>query len=710
MSTDDPDAKPQAEPASKDKAGQGEDRPAAEQRETAEKEPHAANAIAEDALTNAAEFAAESRALDAASAIFGLQTNQQINFHGSVRPAAPYRSSGISAETLARVRRYFVCPGDYPDLRDRLLDANLVVVCGRPGSGRQHIATHVLDALCDGQVNHLTGGGLADLDVDELADDTGYLWTDLAELAAGAVEAAEAERLIEALRERRAHMVVILPEGARWPLELNRHRHSLDSPADLSEVLGLYLRPEIEASSVAVAELLGLPEVVEAVTSLAGAGQAAGLGTALKNVLLGRSSVTAALQEAQGAADWFAKLPHREDRAFALALAALDGLSFPTVVAGARRLDELIQQAEDPKGQSCIRTLDRPARPMLAAVDATRSPSRLATEYGEVPIYAVASNRQGFPREMLKVLWFDFPYLQEIYLGWLTELVGKSDPYVRDRAAIAVGVLAEYDFDFIRSRILHGWAASDDHRSRRAAGIALRAPALHPELTSIVWELLEKWAGPEASADPRFRMTAAVALGGSVGATHCDRALEVITRRLLDWTPGRYQYRLWNAIMRAVGDLFGDGGSAQSARVLERMTSWADVKEVGPSNVAMAATLGIIGRPPVGGYHDDSRLAPVLRAIATDPKNLERVASLWRTSFNHNQTAQLAIDALLQLARNAGTSDGEELLFRLVRALPETERERRTLRYWARQWSSDEPDLAVLRSLSDVLNATEVAR
>jgi hypothetical protein len=134
-------------------------------------EPHGADALTEDVLTNARSFAAEAHTLDAASHAFGLQTNQQINLFGLARAEAAYRTTPLSAETLARVRGTFVFPDDYTALRSQLMDGNLVILSGRPGSGRQHLAMHILDALCDGRVDHLTGGALADLDVNIVADD-----------------------------------------------------------------------------------------------------------------------------------------------------------------------------------------------------------------------------------------------------------------------------------------------------------------------------------------------------------------------------------------------------------------------------------------------------------------------------------------------------------------------------------------------------------
>ncbi len=678
-------------------------------------EPYGVGRITEDAIDKADVFANESRTLDDASRVFGLQTNQQINFLGVSRAEpSPYQTTPLSDDTLARVRTAFVRSDDYPHLRNRLLDQMLVILRGDPGSGREHIATHILDALCDGHVDRLTGGTITDFDPSVLVEDAGYLWTDIAEGTSGDVEIAQVEGLVVALRERHASMIIVWPESARWPFQLDGLRYILEHPLDLTDVLRAHLQAGTDGFDSAAAELLRDSKVVDAQNGLATVEEAAQLGRALHDVQLKCCSLDEALARPRGStSDWFARLPEREDRAFALSLAALDGLSYPTVVAGARQLDELVQQAEDPERRSCIRATGRPTRQLLAAVEAVRAPGLSVTSYGDVPVMSVTSKRKNFSRNMLHSLWHDFPYLQELYLHWLTDLVGGADSYVRDRAAVVAGILAQGDFDFVRSQILDGWACSDLREVRRAAAVALRAPALSGELSDIVWQLLDDWAGADGPArSPLYfrRMTAATALGGPVGATDYGRALAIITQRLLDWRPDQYAYRLWATTMTAVVDLFGDGGSAQSTAVLEQMIVWGDDTGVGPHNLAVAALVGILARPPEDGYQDGRRIAPVLRAVAAGPQNLDRIARLWRLAFNDRLMSKPSIAVLRSLAEHVDDTSSEDLMVDLLRMLPETQREWRTLRYEVRGWAAQNPHPPVFDHLLEVLNDVEVTR
>jgi hypothetical protein len=140
------------------------------------------------------------------------------------------------------------------------------------------------------------------------------------------------------------------------------------------------------------------------------------------------------------------------------------------------------------------------------------------------------------------------------------------------------------------------------------------------------------------------------------------------------------------------------------------MGVWGDDKEVGPRNVAVAALVGVVARPPREGYQDRRQLAPVLRAVDTAPGNLDRIVRLWRLAFNDRVMSRASIDVLRRLAEQVDDTGAEELLMELFRTLPETERERRTLRYEVRQWAAQDPHPQVFDHLLDVLSNLEVTR
>ena len=694
------DDKAQPETASQDGDG-GRDAKTGKADPT-ETEAYGVQGIIDDALSNAARLAAEMRSLDAASRVFGLQTNQQFNIYGGIGAGRRCRRESVSADALARVRHEFVVGDDYRALRARVCDGNLVLLIGRPGWGRTHLALHVLDSLCDGHVEHAIGGTLADFPADGLEAGTGYLWTNLAEGDSHESEVLHVERLAERLRERRTScMIVVWPDHADLPVELDDYRFTLSGPPDLSAIVRACLSEKPDGSTD---DRLADPTIALAMAGLRMAGDAARLGRSLRDAVRHGRPVADALPKAGNVAEWFSALPGREDQAFALSLATLDRLSLPTVSAGARRLDEMIQRAEDAEDRVALRTRERPTRQLLAQVDAVTLAGQVDTEYGCVPILEVRSHRSDFSKQMVTALWREFPYLQEIFLDWLSDLVRDSDPTVRSRAAVVVGVLAHEDFDFLRSHVLEPWARSESREVQRAAAVALRAPALRPDLTDLVWRLLDDWADVGKQGDsPKhiLRVTAATALGAPVGATDYERALGLIADRLLDYDPDKYHYRLWRALMTALAELFGDGGSAQSAGVLTHMAQWAGERGVAGRRVAASALLGILTRPAEVGGQDGRRLPPVLRAVDTEAKNADLIAELWRTALNSRGLEQATLDSLRRLAENAGESEGEELLHDLVTQLPETPRERRTLCHQVQRWVDEESSSPIFLRLLD---------
>jgi hypothetical protein len=645
-------------------------------------------------LTRAGELVASEHALANANIAF------QINNVAAGQSAA-LRRTNVGTDTLARVRRTFVAPRGLGDAWDILAEQRLLLLCGLPGDGREHLATFLLDAFCDARVRRLGNGALADVAEDDLTIGGGHLWPDP---VGGGFDQRAAETIAGRLRRVGGYLVVLWPDDLECAPELGDYAAEPGRP-DLDAVIRKHLTAPAEA-------LIDHEAVVLMRKRLLGAQQAAQLAMLLCQVSAGRKTLEVALAEAggpeRGTADWFADLPEREDQAFALALAALDDLSLPCVVAGARLADELIQRAEDPQGRYSLRPFRRPTRALLASVGADCVRNTRESGYGPVPITSVRLRRRGYARELLGAVWQSFPYLQEIYLEWISILARNRDPYVRERVALVAGLLAAHDFNFVCDRLMLGWAADVDERLRRAAATALRPPALDNNLREIVWSLLDDWAtyeknGTESKA--HHRLTAATALGGPVGETDPERALDLITQRLLPHVTNDYDYELWTATAFAVSELFGDGGSPTSDAVLRRAATWAETKESGPSNVAVVVLLGLAGKPPDPASGDARRLPPLLRATGRSTDNAEHAAVLWRQALGHPRLATAALTGLRMLAENC--ADGTDELIALVDSIPRTGRDRRTLRFETRRWTEDDPHPPISEHLHELLSRGE---
>lgn len=668
---------------------------------TSEEDRPAGTAQIASMLTSARELVANEHAL--ANANFALQINNLAAGQG-----VALRRTSVGTETLRRVRRTFEAPPRLGEAWEVLAEQHLLLLGGAPGDGREYLATFLLDAFCDARVRRLENGSIADLTDGDLTIGGGHLWP---ERVGDDFDQRAAETLTGLLRGTSSYLIMLWPDDRELPPELDDYAAAPGQP-DLDAVLRRHLRNPAE-------DLLAEPAVVATRGRIRSARQAAQLAKTIDRVSSGRSTLEDALARFDGPdtgiADWFGDLPEREDQAFALSLAALDDLSLPSVVAGARLADELIQQTEDLEGRSGLRPFHRPIRALLAAVGAECVANTRETGYGEVPITSVRLHRQRPAREILDSLWGAYPYVQEIYLEWIAAMALHRDPYVRERVALVAGLLASHDFEFVRSRLLLDWASADNRWLRRAAATALRPPAFDDSLREIVWSLLDQWATFEKTSTDKLtayrRLTAATALGAPVGATDPVRALDLITQRLLPHITNHYDYDVWAASASAVGELFGDGGSPTSDLVLLRAAEWAQAKDSGPRNVAVAVLLCLAGKPPDRAPNDDRRLPPLLRATGRSSDNMNSVVVLWRRTLGHPQLSTTALKALRVLANHVGDGmDGADELTDLVAAAPDTERERRTLTFEFRRWAEDDPHPPIAEHLHYLLSRGEVIR
>ena len=180
--------------------GAGQDKP----EDTKSRGPEfGSDRLSEELLDESDRNATESLAFDEAMQGLGFQTNQQINnfFRPDGTRAAVTRER-LTISTLARIRETFVQPGGYRELWRRLEQRSLVILCARPGFGRQHAAIHLLDAQCDGRVEKLSGKAIGDLAEGDLSAHTGYLWTELRDRDDVRAQVHQIERLAELLQHR----------------------------------------------------------------------------------------------------------------------------------------------------------------------------------------------------------------------------------------------------------------------------------------------------------------------------------------------------------------------------------------------------------------------------------------------------------------------------------------------------------------------------
>jgi hypothetical protein len=197
---------------------------------------------------------------------------------------------------------------------------------------------------------------------------------------------------------------------------------------------------------------------------------------------------------------------------------------------------------------------------------------------------------------------------------------------------------------------------------------------LNPELTDVVWNVLEAWSEPDVSL--QLQMTAAAALGAPVGATDYSRALEILgTQAKAD------SYRLIQAVCQSVTDLFGAVPSGAAGGVIAALTRWSDGRDTRRVNTALAALLQIA--LDLDWARPNGELWPALVCVTdADVRWRDDVAALWRRTLHHTAFDAAAVAALRRYVQAAHRAPAmREPLSDLILAMAGSSRDEATLRY-----------------------------
>ncbi|WP_281894061.1 hypothetical protein [Phytohabitans aurantiacus] len=624
-----------------------------------------------------------------------LAGHQQVAHQYNYIYASPSLSGGerfepVPPEVLAKVRQRFVRRPGHTVLWRKLVEKAALVIAGPAGYGKAWTALHLLDAMCEGGVRRV--GRLADLvqvDDDSLHDQTGYL---VEIVAAADAHAIDLESFVGRLRRRRSRVVVVtaLDLPALSP-GLASFAQELDAPPVAADVLKSQLFAEVgEEHYAAACDVVAKPAVGAVLADLAaercGLDEVYRLAVRLRPAVLGEvdvETVCAADPSKERFTAWFRALPEAEDQTFAIALAVLNGLPFATVAEAGGLLHSHIQRARRPHKPPRVRAFARTTQDLLAAVRARVAEGREDTGYGEVSARVVLSDLNAYPRRLLQLLWEDYPGLHPILLAWLRELAMGNDARVRASAATAVGMVAALDFYRTYEQVLLGWAGSWRREDRQAAVSALRVPALRPDQAAVIWNLVEDWVDEERPLP--LQLTAAAALGGSVGASDTRRAL-----RILEKQADSVSYRLKQTICQAATDLFASSDPAQAYLVLDSVNRWATDRNIERIRTSLATFLQIALDREYTDPETGALWPRLLWRVRDVPAYRGVVAGLWRKAINRPNFDEAAMGVLHHWVCLAERYPHvREPLSVQVAAIPESERDLRSLRFNLRKWSSE---------------------
>jgi len=676
------------------------------------------------------------------------QWNQNV-FYGSGGPLdAKQGPRAVPQSLLERIRRTFVQPPDYWKLLAELEKRSLVLLTARAGSGRNWTAQFLLDATCGGRIRRIDEIQAGSFAADAIAPFTGYLWSASTPMALNELDSDRLDVLAAELRDRWSRAVVLVPYDAvqSMPGALAEYLFILERAPDLTEVLKSHLRALLGRSLGEEADrIVSSRPVAQVLKELGrrddGCRSVARFAESLKPVAEGMAILEVACEAATAvpwSGDYFRNLQEPEEQEFAIALTVGANHTLSAVAGLARNLGRRVQEAQEPMERPRCRVWFRTTGQLLSLVQAEQFPTRYRTPFGLVSAVGVRSRIDGFPPLLMRTLWQEYPHLQPILIEWLQDLCSESqDAMIRSNAAAAIGVIAGHDFHLVYRDVIEPWSSSFRIERREAAANILGLVA-RGDLADQVWELLAQWSDPvettslvdsdkslsadveldrSAASDAipgsvvpddvkasladrrRRQLTAAVALGASVGSTDVPHALELLERQA-----GYPHAELSWAVGRAVADLAYGSSDEDMLRVVAALASWQASASRARVHAALGAFLQLVWISASGGPGTPKWLR-VVRLSGVQDQFCADLARLWRRCLNSARYERVAMDVLKSWLRNLESDASAESVMRnLVGAIPQVPREFRVMRTYLTAWGRrgfDDKPLAFVRQVLD---------
>ncbi|MCS7484566.1 hypothetical protein ACFFQW_48435 [Umezawaea endophytica] len=452
------------------------------------------------------------------------------------------RAVPVRDEVLQWVRSRYVPVVNYGDLLDTLERMQVLVLNGRPDTGRFTTALRLLNAFTTGKISRVDGSEeLAKFGESELEDDHGYL-VELSQPQAEALTERVLEELAGKLKLKGAYFVVICHRDGQDHMLGEFARPCL--PPDVDDLILSHLREDLRDEDCDIGAVIqqlnanhGLRSALAAEPKPSEVAQIAGFLAEMARGEIDLSGVEtrAALLVRKQVEEWFAELAGPVSTlpealrltAFRISLAVFNSSEYDVVVnAGGALATKLLKKA---KGEHA----KRPEESLFAEDHGVNLPASRATmedgivSFGGVgtPTKLVMFADDRFPVVLLSHLWHRHHKLREAVLEWLTELSDDSRPMVWVRAAQTMGLFCSLSFSGTFTENIAPLAETEGvegERRRWFAAIALDQAARDERMTDAVFERLQEWRryGNEAQ-----QWTAAMALGYDLGLRRIGDAL-----------------------------------------------------------------------------------------------------------------------------------------------------------------------------------------
>lgn len=531
------------------------------------------------------------------------------NFFGGHSGPGAHREHGANIRPLLA---NYVAPATHAPLMAALRRRRLVVLQGRPGTGRMLCALAVLDELVE-SVGMISGRfGLQRVDVESLKPRHGYVLDATYAPWSGRLGFVAYQRLEAQLKEQDCHLVVLVGAHSIVDPEINAIPHE---PAEPKDVLRKHLACDLATTTAYATDELTDADLPARPGLLAGIAR-----TLLATPVTEAPAVLRLRWLTDAVRSRFIKPEEMTDRdwagyrAFLISWAVLDRVPAATACKAAASLADAIHATENP-GKGIRRgPLDEGLGRWLDFVseidgaehhilDSDPHKQRLGLRQ---PVLSLA---------ILDVTWREYTVAREPLLRWLNELAEDRDIDVRYRSARAFGRFAAHDFDYIYKEHLSKWAMSPLIAQHRALGWALET-ALdgNPDLHKKIGDLLRDW-----SRGTIERKSAAIRVYGTrIGTNDVPRALRAFKR-----ISEHHDALLGDEVAHSIADLFQSGAHTE---VIATLTDWARSSVPALRRTAASSLADLAVRATA----IDSNVPDLLRLCDESPARTAAVAELWR--------------------------------------------------------------------------------
>jgi hypothetical protein len=254
--------------------------------------------------------------------------------------------------------------------------------------------------------------------------------------------------------------------------------------------------------------------------------------------------------------------------------------------------------------------------------------------FNRTPVSRVQFKDPILRSAILDRVWNELDELRGPVRDWLDALGGDPNPEVHERTAEAVGYLASHGFGYVYDLVIVPWTRRS-RTTRAAAALALGALARDERFTRQVLALLSQWA---RWGDDAQRQTAAIAHGRAVGPRLPSTALRELRRLAMrDGMQGPVADELCELVRRW-----------RHREVVEALGRWTLRPEratwsVAERRVVYTGLRAFLVSTRVFDDYEDKGLWPILLALAEeDPDARERVVVLWRRALADDDLAEAA--------------------------------------------------------------------